>query len=261
MSHVGKQSMVIQQPIAFVSDKLQRRHYRRFTRRFDDVRFLNYGYETNPPMRIPLGAEDEPDRYPIQLYHATASQGDMSGDVLEVGCGHGGGASYLARTFRPRSYTGLDLNPEAIASNQAKHQVGGLRFVQGDAEALPFDEGSFDAVINVESSIHYPHFGRFLAEVARVLRPGGCFLYADGRFKAHIPAWEAALEAAPMQMLSSRVINDEVVRGLEANSARWEALSSRSRLMMAGCQCVRGSLIHRKLKRGKFSYRMYCLTR
>ena len=77
-----------------------------------------------------------------------------------------------------------------------------MDFVHGDAEKLPFPDQSFDAVINVESSGAYPHFSRFLAEVARVLRPGGHFLYADLRPANSIAEWEAALAGAPMRMLS-----------------------------------------------------------
>ena len=70
----------------------------------DDVLFLNYGYEEDPPMALPLAASDELDRFPIQLYHRTATQVDISGKkVLEVSCGHGGGASYLMRTLHPAS--------------------------------------------------------------------------------------------------------------------------------------------------------------
>lgn len=66
-------------------------------------------------MALPLEASDEPDRFCIQLYHPTATQADLSGKrVLEVGCGHGGGASYLARTLHPASYTGLDVNATGI---------------------------------------------------------------------------------------------------------------------------------------------------
>jgi fatty-acid O-methyltransferase len=60
-------------------------------------------------------------------------------------------------------------------------QPAGLDFVQGDAQNLHFPDQSFDAVINVEGSHIYPNFERFLGEVARVLRPGGHFLYADFR--------------------------------------------------------------------------------
>ncbi|SIG06667.1 Probable methyltransferase [Mycobacteroides abscessus subsp. abscessus] len=93
--------------------------------------------------------------------------------MLEVGCGHGGGASYLVRALQPASYTGMDLNPDGISFCRRRHDLPGLEFVQGDAEDLPFPDESFDAVINVESSHLYPHFPVFLTEVARVLRPGG----------------------------------------------------------------------------------------
>ena len=158
--------------------------YRYVTRRLgaDDVLFLNYGYEEDPPMALPLAASDEPNRFSIQLYHRTATQVDLNGKrVLEVSCGHGGGASYLMRTLRPASYTGLDLNPAGIDFCRKRHNLPGLDFVHGDAENLPFPDQSFDAVINVEASHLYPRFPRFLAEVARVLRPGGHFLYADVR--------------------------------------------------------------------------------
>src|SRR6478736_364002 len=129
----------------------------------DDVLFLNYGYEEDPPMGLPLAASDEPDRFYIQLYQRTATQADLAGkQVLEVSCGHGGGASYLVRTLRPASYTGLDFNADGIAFCQKRHILPGLDFVHGNAESLPFADQSFDAVINVEASHAYPQLPRFL---------------------------------------------------------------------------------------------------
>ena len=88
-----------------LGQKLSQKYvYPVFTRRLggDEVLFLNWGYEEDPPMALPLAASDEPDRFSIQLYHRTATQADLSGKrVLEVGCGHGGGASYLVRTLHP----------------------------------------------------------------------------------------------------------------------------------------------------------------
>jgi SAM-dependent methyltransferase len=106
-------------------------------------------------MALPLDAFDEHNRYSIQLYHRTTTQVDLSGkEVLEVSCGHGGGASYLVRTFRPASYTGLDLNTAGIAFCQTEHNLPGLDFVHGNAEDLPFADQSFDALINIEVSHH-----------------------------------------------------------------------------------------------------------
>jgi hypothetical protein len=50
---------------------------------------INWAYEEDPPMALPLAASDEP-RFCIQLYHRTATQVDLRGkQVLEVSCGHG----------------------------------------------------------------------------------------------------------------------------------------------------------------------------
>jgi ubiquinone/menaquinone biosynthesis C-methylase UbiE len=243
----------------------QRLVYPAITRRLskDDVVFLNYGYEEDPPMGLPLSVSDEPNRFFIQLYHRTATQTDLSGkDVLEVSCGHGGGASYLTRSLHPASYTGLDLNPGAIALCRKKHALAGLEFFQGDAENLPFPDQSFDAVINIEASLHYPGFRRFLAEVARVLRPGGHLLYADVRGRAQVAEWEAALADAPLQMLSQREINAEVVRGIEGSSERWQGVIDRNvpkplRGVIRDFSGVQGSKIYRAYQSGQSSYRMY----
>jgi ubiquinone/menaquinone biosynthesis C-methylase UbiE len=233
----------------------------------DDVVFLNLGYEEDPPMGLPLAASDEPNRFWIQLYHRTATQADLNGkEVLEVSCGHGGGASYLVRTLRPASYTGLDFNRDGIAFCRNRHDLPGLHFVHGDAESLPFADQSFDAVMNVEASHAYPRFPRFLAEVARVLRPGGHFLYADLRVREEFSAWEAALADAPLRLLSDRAINAEVLCGMDKNGQRSLDLIRRHLpavlrpfgRLFAG---VPGSRMYRDTQRGEISYRMYCFTK
>ena len=253
-----------------VEQRVQKVLYRAISRRLanDDVSFLNYGYEEEPPMDLPLSDSDEPDRYFIQLYHRTATQaGDLRGKrVLEVSCGHGGGASYLMRTLHPASYTGLDLNPDGIALCRRQHDLAGLEFVHGSAENLPFPDESFDAVINIEAALHYADFSRFLSEVARVLRQGGNFLYADVRSQNGIADWEAALAAAPLKMLSQRVINAEVVRGIEKNSQRWHDIIDRRvprflRGYVRTNSGVRGSAIYRAYSSGTSSYRMYCFAK
>ena len=160
----------------FIRKAIWQLWYPFLTRRLksEEVLFLNYAFETDPPIGLPLNAEDEPNRACIQLYHHVASQVELRGrDVLEVSCGHGGGASWITRTMQPASYTGLDLNPTGVRFCQQRHQVPGLKFIQGDAQKLPFADNSLDAVINVEASHCYPDFPGFLREVARVLKPGG----------------------------------------------------------------------------------------
>ncbi|OBJ90628.1 phthiotriol/phenolphthiotriol dimycocerosates methyltransferase [Mycobacterium asiaticum] len=229
----------------------------------DEMLFINFAYEEDPPLGIPLSESDEPDRYCIQLYHQTATQIDLGGKrVLEVSCGHGGGASYLTRTFKPASYTGLDLNSAGIAFCRKRHQIPGLDFVQGDAEDLPFDKESFDAVINVEASHHYPHLPRFFDEVARVLRPGGHLLYTDFRVSHLVDDWEAVLAEVPLRLVSKRVIDEEVKRGMKERSPRIEAVISR-RLPKFLQRYARdqagipGGSLYDWAQAGVFSYRIY----
>jgi ubiquinone/menaquinone biosynthesis C-methylase UbiE len=239
------------------------------SRRLDaeDLTCLNYGYEEDPPMGLPLVASEVPNRFGIQLYHRVATQADLNGkQVLEVSCGHGGGASYLVRTLRPASYTGLDFNPDGIAFCRRKHNVSGLDFVHGDAESLPVADESFDAVINVEASHAYPRLPRFLAEVVRVLRPGGQFLYADFRGRSEFPGWEAALADTQLRQVSERVINPEVLRGLEKNSQRSLDLIGRHvpaflRPFGRRFAGVPGTGLYRDIQSGKIEYRMYCFTK
>lgn len=233
----------------------------------DDVLFLNYGYEEDPPMALSLTVSDEADRFPIQLYHRTATQADLAGkSVLEVSCGHGGGASYLMRTLHPASYTGLDLNTVGIEFCRKRHHLPGLKFVQGNAESLPFPDQSFDAVINVEAAINYQNVPKFFSEVERVLRRGGRFLYADIRYADEIAAWEADLANIPMRLVTERVINAEVMRGLEKN--RFSDQITRRlpdigmvRRIVSDYAGGRGSLIYRRLENGEASYRLFCFAK
>jgi len=265
-----KERIALNRVVWDLHQKGQKLVYQYFTRRLaeHDVVFFNYGYEEDPPLGLALEPSDEPNRYSIQLYHKTATQaGGLEGKrVLEVGCGHAGGASYLTRTLKPASYTGLDLNPTGIAFCREKHQLPGLDFVEGNAQNLPFPDGSFDAVVNVESSIHYPDFALFLKEVERVLAPGGHFLYTDARFAKHIPDWEKDLDNAPMRMESHVDITPEVMRGMERNSQEWPDVVDRRVLrflfgLARDNEHVKNSQVYRNLQSGKLSYRMYCYSK
>lgn len=255
--------------IAPVRKAIWRLWYPFLTRRLQshDVLFLNYAYQTDPPLDLVLTPDDEPNRASIQLYHHVASQINLTGKhLLEVSCGHGGGASWITRHLGPAHYTGLDLNPVGIRFCQQRHRVSGLTFTQGDAQNLPFPDSSLDAVINVEASHCYPDFLGFLREVTRVLRPGGHLLYADFRFAEDIAAWEHSLANSPLSIVQQGDISREVLRGMDTNAERSRSLVKNClpRILHAlgsDFAAVPGSRVYDALKNGQLSYRSACLQK
>ncbi len=191
------------------------------------VTLLNYGFAYLTGEKIPLQANDEFNRYPIQLYHYVASGVPLDGkELLEVGCGRGGGALYIARYMHPRKLTGVDLCKEAIRFS-AEHyaQEPKLAFRLADAHRLPFPNHSFDAVLNIESAQHYADMGKFLDEVHRILRPGGHFLMAcfEDRQKNIFP--RQALRESKLHAVKEQDITANVARALEIDTLRRQKLA------------------------------------
>ena len=89
--------------------------------------------------------------------------------VLDVACGTGDLA--LEASARGARVTGLDFSPEML--ERARRKSCAVEWVEGDALALPFDDGSFDAATIGFGVRNLADAGRGLAELRRVLRPGG----------------------------------------------------------------------------------------
>jgi SAM-dependent methyltransferase len=104
-----------------------------------------------------------------------ADRAKLSGDdkVLDVACGSGNATIPAARTGA--TVTGLDITPSLLeAGKQFAAEAGvEIEWVEGDAEQLPWDEGSFDVVLSVFGVMFAPDHRLAASEVARVLRPGG----------------------------------------------------------------------------------------
>ncbi len=91
-------------------------------------------------------------------------------DVLEVACGSGMGLGYLARSAR--RVVGLDFDPKLVEIARS-HYGDRLEVQCGDAQQMPFADGSFDVVILLEAIYYLPRAEDFIAEARRVLRPAG----------------------------------------------------------------------------------------
>jgi ubiquinone/menaquinone biosynthesis C-methylase UbiE len=108
--------------------------------------------------------------------------GDRPSMVLDVGCGTGVFAALIRSAFPLSTIWGVDL-VAAMMTRGREHRpspLGRVALVQGDSERLPFPAGAFDVVTCSNSFHHYPDQGRAVAEMHRVLKPGGRLLLIDG---------------------------------------------------------------------------------
>jgi ubiquinone/menaquinone biosynthesis C-methylase UbiE len=189
------------------------------------TKFLNYGYAplpNDPAFTAPvLSPEEETDRLFIQLYHRIAHVHVRDRAVLEVSCGHGGGAEYMARYLQPRSIVGVDWNPEAINFCRGRYAtIPNLSFQVGDAEHLPIADQTVDVVVNVEASHCYGSMSRFLREVRRVLRPDGYLLFADLRSPAEQVELEGLFTDTGFQRRAQHDLTPNVVAALQQDEER-----------------------------------------
>jgi len=93
--------------------------------------------------------------------------------VLDVACGTGNATIPAAQAGA--NVTGLDLTPELLVRARERAAEDGVKieWIEGDAEYLPFDDGSFDVVLSTFGCMFAPDHRAAAAEIARVVRPGG----------------------------------------------------------------------------------------
>jgi SAM-dependent methyltransferase len=101
---------------------------------------------------------------------------EPTGRFLEAGCGPAANALNLA--LRGADVTGVDLSANAVAAAKSEFERRGVRghFARGDVRALPLEDASFDCVYAGGVVEHFDELDTALAELARVLRPGGRLL-------------------------------------------------------------------------------------
>ena len=196
---------------------------------------------------------------PIRSARQVRSQGR---DVLEVGCGRGGGSAWIARTQGARSVTGVDLSSRAIALCKRLQCAPNLTFRRGDAEKLPFPNASFDVVVNVESCHHYPSLPTFFDEVERVLRPGGSFCVATYWDPPGLARFERALRDTSLELVRTADIAPRVMDSLRATDAMKTTVIRRHapwwlRPLLNHFTAVEGSRLYRGFMDGSIAY-VFC---
>jgi SAM-dependent methyltransferase len=142
-----------------------------------------------------------------------------SGEERALDVGTGAGALAIALGPLVREVVGIDIVPELLAEGR-KRAPANVELIEADATALPFERGSFDLVCTARTLHHTPRPELVLAEMTRVLRPGGTMLVVDqiapGDPLAAIElnAFERARDPS-----TTRILADVDLRGLfDANS-------------------------------------------
>jgi ubiquinone/menaquinone biosynthesis C-methylase UbiE len=117
-------------------------------------------------------------RDPVQRGSLAALELTADDRVLDVGCGTGAASREAA--VQAKSVVGVDLSPEMIRqAAELAHDIENVEFKIADSEQLPFDDGTFTAVICSNSFHHYPDPVRATREMVRVLASGGRLVLGD----------------------------------------------------------------------------------
>jgi ubiquinone/menaquinone biosynthesis C-methylase UbiE len=107
--------------------------------------------------------------------------------VLEVGCGQGVAVDLIMRRFVDAHIVAIDLDARMV--KRARRRLNGhhacVEVRVGDLCALPFDDGSFDVIVDFAAVHHVPDWQVALGEIARLLAPGGQFLFEDHDVNRH----------------------------------------------------------------------------
>jgi ubiquinone/menaquinone biosynthesis C-methylase UbiE len=99
--------------------------------------------------------------------------------ILEVGCGRGIGLPVIAQRCRPARLVGIDFDGELLAEARPVVTDGGIpvELLEADVRTMPFEDGSFDVVIDFGTCYHVVRPWEALQEISRVLQAGGIFAH------------------------------------------------------------------------------------
>lgn len=134
--------------------------------------------------------------------------GQAKGDVLEIAVGTGRNFAFYPADVR---LTGVELSPAMleIARRRAEELGRAVDLHEADAEALPFEDESFDTVVCTLSLCSIPHDRKAVTEAKRVLRPGGGFLLLE-----HVRSPNPLVRAGQrlLEPINARLEGDHLLR-------------------------------------------------
>ena len=162
---------------------------------------------------------NNPVRRSLQRYYEAPLLKRLGADVtgahvLEVGCGEGAGAQTLLTQLGAAHVTAVDLDPAQVRRAQRRLRDEDRAQVQlGDVTALPVADGSVDAVADFGIIHHVPDWRAAVTEIARVLKPGGQFVFEEVTSHAlDRAAYRLLFEHPTEDRFSGREFVDELER-------------------------------------------------
>ncbi|MEA5553214.1 class I SAM-dependent methyltransferase [Anabaena cylindrica UHCC 0172] len=140
----------------------------------------------------------DPDGYYVQPRAVAEQIRELEAEnVLELGCGKGFNSCFLAEQYPKVNFTGIDLTPSHIKiANRKSQKYSNLSFQEGNFNQLNFLDQSFDIVFAFECLCHASETEIPLAEIFRVLRPGGQLIIFDGYRKIKLEQLPKLLQTA-----------------------------------------------------------------
>ena len=121
-------------------------------------------------------------------------------DILDVGCGGGANIARMLRRAPKGRVTGIDYSPVSVKKSREVNAkaiaAGRCKVVEGSADALPFDDGSFDLVTAFETVYFWPQIEKCFTSVRRTLNDGGRFVIIneDDGLSGNNEKWEKLID-------------------------------------------------------------------
>jgi SAM-dependent methyltransferase/glycosyltransferase involved in cell wall biosynthesis len=147
------------------------------------TKILNMKTDSDPESHLPWTGE----RYipgitgEIELEHVhrylLAREYAENKDVLDIACGEGFGSAILGETAR--SVMGVDIATEAVKHAAIRYRSHNIKFRQGSCAEIPLADDTIDLVVSFETIEHHDEHKAMMAEIKRVLRPGGVLIISS----------------------------------------------------------------------------------